>query len=88
MRVFKGNITSETVEDGAVTIVRISNPEKRNALEPDSYWSIGDAVNEADANPATRCVIVTGDDAKPAPAPLQSEDLEDQLRRGLGLLPA
>ncbi|EFK54670.1 enoyl-CoA hydratase-related protein [Corynebacterium genitalium ATCC 33030] len=63
MREFKGNITSEIVEDGAVTIVRISNPEKRNALEPDSYWSIGDAVNEADANPATRCVIVTGDDA-------------------------
>lgn len=60
---FKGNITSEAVEDGAVTIVRISNPAKRNALEPDSYWSIGDAVNAADADPATRCIIVTGDDA-------------------------
>ncbi|MDQ1055301.1 hypothetical protein QE394_003229 [Arthrobacter sp. SORGH_AS 212] len=32
--------------------------------------------------------IVAGDDAKPSPAPLPSEDLEDQLRRGLGLLPA
>lgn len=32
--------------------------------------------------------IVTGDDAQPAPAALGTEDLEDRLRQGLGLLPA
>lgn len=56
----KGNITS--LIDGAVALVRISNPSKRNALEPDSYWSIGDAVQAANANPEVRCIIVTGDE--------------------------
>lgn len=59
-RELKGNITSDI--DGAVAIVRISNPAKRNALEPDSYWAIGDAVQAASADPAVRCIIVTGDE--------------------------
>ncbi|SIS51452.1 enoyl-CoA hydratase/2-(1,2-epoxy-1,2-dihydrophenyl)acetyl-CoA isomerase [Corynebacterium appendicis CIP 107643] len=56
----KGNITS--LIDGATALVRISNPSKRNALEPDSYWAIGDAVQAANANPEVRCIIVTGDE--------------------------
>lgn len=56
----KGNITS--LIDGAVALIRISNPAKRNALEPDSYWSIGDAVQAANANPEVRCIIITGDE--------------------------
>ena len=60
-RQLKGNITSET--RGTTEIVRISNPAKRNALEPDSYWAIGDAVNAANANPDIRCVIITGDES-------------------------
>lgn len=60
-RQLKGNITSET--RGTTEIVRISNPAKRNALEPDSYWAIGDAVNAANANPEIRCVIITGDES-------------------------
>lgn len=59
-RELKGNITS--LIDGSLAIVRISNPAKRNALEPDSYWAIGDAVQSANANPDVRCVIVTGDE--------------------------
>ena len=56
----KGNITS--LIDGAVALIRISNPAKRNALEPDSYWSIGDAVQAANATPDVRCIIITGDE--------------------------
>ena len=56
----KGNITS--LIDGTTALVRISNPSKRNALEPDSYWAIGDAVQAANANPEVRCIIVTGDE--------------------------
>ena len=60
-RQLKGNITSET--RGTTEIVRISNPAKRNALEPDSYWAIGDAVNAANGKPEIRCVIITGDES-------------------------
>lgn len=59
-RELKGNITS--LIDGSTALVRISNPAKRNALEPDSYWAIGDAVQAANANPDVRCIIVTGDE--------------------------
>ena len=59
-RELKGNITS--LIDGPLALVRISNPAKRNALEPDSYWAIGDAVQAANADPAVRCIIVTGDE--------------------------
>ncbi len=56
----KGNITS--LIDGTVAHIRISNPAKRNALEPDSYWAIGNAVQTANANPNVRCIIITGDE--------------------------
>lgn len=59
-RELRGNITS--LIDGTTALVRISNPSKRNALEPDSYWAIGDAVQAANANPEVRCIIVTGDE--------------------------
>lgn len=59
-RELKGNITS--LIRGSLAIVRISNPAKRNALEPDSYWAIGDAVQSANANSDVRCIIITGDE--------------------------
>lgn len=59
-RDLKGNITS--LIDGPLALIRISNPAKRNALEPDSYWAIGDAVQTANADPEVRCIIITGDE--------------------------
>lgn len=64
IRELAGNITAETSGmEGTTEIVRISNPAKRNALEPDSYWAIGDAVRAASTRPEIRCVIITGDES-------------------------
>lgn len=63
IRELPGNITAETVgADGTTEVIRISNPAKRNALEPESYWSLGDAVRAAEMRPEIRCIIITGDE--------------------------
>ncbi len=45
---------------GHVASLRLLRPEKLNAMTDDMYRAIGDALQEADADPQVRCVIVSG----------------------------
>jgi enoyl-CoA hydratase len=45
---------------GAVLVLRLNRPEARNALSPELLGSLGQALQEAEADPAVRCVVLTG----------------------------
>ena len=47
-------------DDGAVRIIRLNRPEKKNALTQPMYAAITRAMNEAQANDAIRCLMITG----------------------------
>jgi enoyl-CoA hydratase/carnithine racemase len=46
--------------DGAVRIIRMNRPEKKNALTQPMYEAITAALCEAGANGAIRCVVIAG----------------------------
>ena len=48
------------MDDGAVRIIRINRPEKKNALTLAMYVEITRALREAEASDAIRCVIFAG----------------------------
>jgi enoyl-CoA hydratase len=54
--------TDELVSErhGAVLVLRINRPEARNALNPSLIAAIGSAMVEAEADPQTRAVVLTG----------------------------
>jgi len=45
---------------GAVRVVRINRPEKKNALTTAMYAAIAAALREADSDDAVRCVVIAG----------------------------
>jgi enoyl-CoA hydratase/carnithine racemase len=45
---------------GAVTILRLNRPEARNSLNPELLTAIGDAMLQAESDPDTRAVVLTG----------------------------
>jgi len=47
-------------DDGAVRIIRLNRPEKKNALTQPMYAAITRALHEAQANDAIRCLMITG----------------------------
>ncbi len=50
-----------TQTDGFITVVTLNQPEKRNPIsEPDMVDALAAALQAADAEPATRVVILTG----------------------------
>jgi enoyl-CoA hydratase/carnithine racemase len=49
----------ERERHGAVQVLRINRPEARNALNPAVLTGIGVGIEEADADPAVRAVVVT-----------------------------
>ncbi|HEX5945097.1 MAG TPA: enoyl-CoA hydratase-related protein [Acidimicrobiales bacterium] len=46
--------------DGHVMVVTMNRPERRNALSPEMMRGMGEAWDEANANPDVRVVILTG----------------------------
>jgi enoyl-CoA hydratase/carnithine racemase len=46
--------------DGAVTILTVDNQPKRNAFTEEMTWELGRRLDEADADPSVRCVVITG----------------------------
>jgi enoyl-CoA hydratase/carnithine racemase len=74
---------TETVivkDDGAVRIIRMNRPEKKNALTVPMYVEMVRALREADASDAIRCVIIAG-----APGAFTAgNDLADFLNPGEG----
>ena len=47
-------------DDGAVRIIRMNRPEKKNALTQPMYAEITRALRDAQTNEAIRCVVITG----------------------------
>ena len=47
-------------DDGAVRIIRMNRPEKKNALTQPMYAEITRALRDAQAGDAIRCVVITG----------------------------
>jgi enoyl-CoA hydratase/carnithine racemase len=47
-------------DDGPVRILRLNRPEKKNALTDAMYDRLSDALDEAAATAAIRCVVITG----------------------------
>ena len=46
--------------DGHMATITLNRPDKLNAMTDEMYHGIGAALGEADADPAVRCMIVTG----------------------------
>ena len=47
-------------DDGAVRIIRMNRPEKKNALTQPMYAAMTRALREAEANEAIRCLMLAG----------------------------
>ncbi|WP_079253901.1 enoyl-CoA hydratase [Endozoicomonas arenosclerae] len=68
-------------QSGAVLIITMNRPEKKNALTSAMYTAMANALAEADKNDAIRVVMIQGyTDAFTA-----GNDLGDFLKEGLGL---
>jgi enoyl-CoA hydratase/carnithine racemase len=52
----------ETSREGAVTLVRLNRPEARNALSPELMDELAARLEELDADPEVRCVVIAGSD--------------------------
>jgi enoyl-CoA hydratase/carnithine racemase len=50
----------ETERSGAVMQIAINRPEKKNALTGDMYTALADAVEQAEADPAVRVLLLYG----------------------------
>lgn len=46
--------------DGGILTITLNRPEARNAADHDVCWLIGNALEDADRDPAVRAIIVTG----------------------------
>jgi enoyl-CoA hydratase/carnithine racemase len=47
-------------DDGAVRVIRMNRPEKKNALTQPMYAAMTGAMREAEANAAIRCLVLAG----------------------------
>src|SRR6202008_1636588 len=47
-------------DDGAVRVIRMNRPEKKNALTQPMYAAMTRAMREAEANTAIRCLVLAG----------------------------
>ena len=55
----KGTITTSNPRAG-VALITIDRPDKRNAMTPDMIAALHDAFDRADADKATRAIVLTG----------------------------
>jgi enoyl-CoA hydratase len=53
-------MTVDVERVGAVTVITINRPERRNALDPEAMAGIGRALVDAEGDDAVRCVVLTG----------------------------
>jgi len=47
-------------DDGAVRVIRLNRPEKKNALTRAMYGAVTEAIRESDQNEAIRCLVIAG----------------------------
>ena len=59
----EGDTMSDSIvvtDDGAVRVIRMNRPEKKNALTQPMYAAMTGAMREAEANEAIRCLVLAG----------------------------
>jgi Enoyl-CoA hydratase/isomerase len=59
----EGDTMSDSIvvtDDGAVRVIRMNRPEKKNALTQPMYAAMTGAMREAEANAAIRCLVLAG----------------------------
>ena len=78
-------VETEPREEG-VRILRINRPETRNALSPEVMEEIATELERLDADPETRCIVLTGSDAAFASADIRA--LREQPFEGLSPHPS
>ena len=47
-------------DEDATRVITLRRPEKKNALTPEMYAAMSNAIDTAQNNPAIRCLIITG----------------------------
>jgi enoyl-CoA hydratase/carnithine racemase len=52
----------QTSVDGNVAVCRLNRPEARNALSPELMAELAAALEQLDADPEVRCVVIAGSD--------------------------
>jgi len=65
-------------DEGALRIITLRRPQKKNALTQDMYRGMSDAINGAQDDAAIRCLVITGDSG----VFTAGNDLEDFLKDG------
>ena len=76
-RVTMGDIGID--RQGPVTVITIANPSRRNAFTGEMARTLLAAFDQAERDPAVRCVVVTGDDSA-GPAFSSGHDLAEVQR--------
>src|ERR1700761_7000711 len=71
-----GHVT--VTDDAAVRAIRLSRPEKKNAITQDMYRDMSAAIDSAQADPSVRCLIIAGEPG----IFTAGNDLEDFLKDG------
>jgi enoyl-CoA hydratase len=79
-------MTVDVERRGAITMVTINNPERRNALDRDTFVGLGAAFESAQRDDDVRCIVLTavGDRAFCAGADLRSTGGGGGAPMGLG----
>jgi enoyl-CoA hydratase/carnithine racemase len=47
-------------DDGAVRVIRLNRPQKKNALTRAMYNAVAEAIRQSDQNDAIRCLVIAG----------------------------
>src|ERR1700738_2503260 len=47
-------------DEGSTRTIVMRRPEKKNALTPEMFLEMSEAINSAQSNPLIRCLILTG----------------------------
>jgi enoyl-CoA hydratase/carnithine racemase len=47
-------------DEDTTRVIKLRRPEKKNAITPDMYRGISDAIDTAQNNPKIRCIVLTG----------------------------
>jgi enoyl-CoA hydratase/carnithine racemase len=47
-------------DEDTMRVIKLRRPEKENAITPDMYRGMSDAIDKAQNNPNIRCIILTG----------------------------
>jgi enoyl-CoA hydratase/carnithine racemase len=70
-------------DDGAVRVIRLNRPEKKNALTQPMYALITQALRDAQTNASIRCVVIAGSDGAFSAGADISEFMESAESGGL-----